>query len=150
MTYYKYYYIGAIAFLVFMSCAAFTVDSFYIEENVIQYYIRASTFRSSAGTARVDFTYRSYASKDSNTTCNFFLASALGLRAKVASACFVVNQTKHIELSDLKMLFFNNAEKSIRYTSKLGRDGLKSLLEAKKSSFYNKRYCGDGRTKKFL
>lgn len=119
MKYLKIFYI--LNFLLFISCSNKSlIYTFYTGRDGLQYFVKPSQFESNNGdVVLIDFTYQDEKGKENDVVCNFTLKTKDKPIFNIDSAFFIINKTNKIQLSELKLLFREVEEKSIRYSSSI-------------------------------
>jgi len=115
-------------FLLIGGCAHRTIDEFFIDNNVLQYYIRAAKFSYKHIKASIDFTYRNYEDSNTMVRCNFTIFNTLKNIKQIDNAYFMIDDTTRVETDSIVQMFAERAYTRIRYTSRIPVDGFKKLI----------------------
>ncbi|MBN2662898.1 MAG: hypothetical protein JXR68_04550 [Bacteroidales bacterium] len=105
-------------------------EVFYMEQDVLQYFIKPIDFKGDDNIFRVDFTFRDSSSNTSLVTTNYSIYSPEVVK-QIDSSFFVVNNQK-IKLKNPDRLFIDLRKTiyQIRYSSVIEYDGLVKITSS--------------------
>ena len=111
------------------------VQTYYVSEGVVQYYVLSTTLGGESVRVEMDFTYRNAGPEVDVVTCNFSVAHAQRSLRSVTGASFRLADGTRISLTGLKVLFVERAKRSIRVSSKVAYDDFAMLLRTGVAQF---------------
>jgi len=119
-----------------LGCAATdAVKVFYIDKNVLQYYVHPSEFKGTDAKAEIDFTYRDSRSDSSWVTCNFSLFNFPRSKTQFEKAFFLLGGSDTVPLNSVALLFIEGSVCRSRYTSRMSPEGFDRVMSAKRLVF---------------
>ena len=113
----SFLFFPAIFILSLAACAsAPSIETFFIDAGVQQYFIYPSEMRGRGCTAMVDFTYRS---SNEYIVCNITISTAEGVSRDYADLAFLLDGGKTIPLQGVELISMNRLGKEIRLGCRL-------------------------------
>ena len=104
-------------------------EEFFIDQGVMQYFIKPLEYKDEKDKITVDFTFRDSIADKGNITLNFSLFSE-NLVKRIDSA-FFKNQNRKIRIENLNRMFIDKKRKTfqVRYTSTITFEEMSQIFE---------------------
>ncbi len=120
--------------LVLASCASHkpSIQTFYVDDNVQQYFIMPSSLKGPGCTVLMDFTYRA---ASATATINYTISAAKGVNRDYTALRFILGNGSEVAMGDTVVLMLNKGEKRMRLSSKLPAESFLKLLASDEISF---------------